>query len=373
MPAHKRLLTLDERLEQAAARPVVIPETIIVDRGKVFLSRTFTAACESLGISVQPAPPYSPTAKGIVERTFGSINSLFCQHLPGYTGSDITRRGRDAESEACFTVAQLQDLLDEWLVHYHHRPHEGLRHPVLPKAALTPNQMWAALISVTGYVPVPLSRDDYLELLPVRWQAITERGIRLNHRTYDCDLLAPYRGQPSPITARGGKWEVHANPHDVRQIWLRLPNGTVAEIPWIHRTHVHRPFNEQTWQHIRTTITGHTDPDSLEADLADALDQLMRRARTGHASRAEHRLITRTAPARTPLPPPRTEDGRQEQETPAPTPVPGAGTDSLDHLDDIPDEPQTLDQDTEETDAGMPEVPYTGLGIYDAQAEALKW
>lgn len=132
LPPAKRLLTLDERLCGAAARPVVIPETIVVDRGKIFLSRAFTAACETLGISVQPAPPYAPTAKGIVERTFGSINSLWCQHLPGYTGSDVTRRGRDAEHEACLTLAQLQDLLDEWLVHYHHRPHQGLRHPVLP-------------------------------------------------------------------------------------------------------------------------------------------------------------------------------------------------------------------------------------------------
>ncbi|MFJ8469942.1 Mu transposase C-terminal domain-containing protein [Streptomyces swartbergensis] len=367
-----RLLTLDERLQGAAARPVVIPETIVVDRGKVFLSRAFAAACETLGVSVQPAPPYAPTAKGIVERTFGSINTLFCQHLPGYTGSDVTRRGRDAEREACFTVAQLQDLLDEWLVHYHHRPHQGLRHPVLPKAALTPNQMWAALISVAGYVPVPLTRDDYLELLPVRWQAITERGIRLHHRTYDCDLLAPYRGQPSPITARGGKWEIHTNPHDARQIWLRLPDGTFAEIPWIHRAHVHRPFNEQTWQHIRTTVTRHTDPDSLEADLADALDQLMRRTRTGNATAGEQRLLARTQPARTPLPPPRSRNSHpSETEAGADPTGPGTDTDSLDDLD----EEQDLGLDAEEDDAddGSPTVPYTGLGLYDARAEALKW
>ncbi|MFI9251306.1 Mu transposase C-terminal domain-containing protein [Streptomyces sp. NPDC053069] len=75
-------------------------------------------------------------------------------------------------------------------------------------------------------MPVPLAQDDYLELLPVRWQAITERGIRLNHRTYDCDLLGPYRGQPSPITSRGGKWEVHTNPHDIRQIWCACPTET---------------------------------------------------------------------------------------------------------------------------------------------------
>ncbi|GAA1119082.1 hypothetical protein GCM10009577_47350 [Streptomyces javensis] len=98
----------------------------------------------------------------------------------------------------------------------------------------------------------------------------------------------------------------------------------------------------------------------------------MRRARTGHATKAEHRLITRTTPARTPLPPPRTEHDPQEQPPPTPT-VPAADTDSLDHLDDTPDKPQDPDQDAEETDAGMPVVPYTGLGLYDAQAEALKW
>ncbi|MFD6434489.1 hypothetical protein ACFWFC_17380, partial [Streptomyces venezuelae] len=37
--------------------PVVLPETIVVDRGKVFVSAAFTAACESLGISVGAAPP----------------------------------------------------------------------------------------------------------------------------------------------------------------------------------------------------------------------------------------------------------------------------------------------------------------------------
>ncbi|MFD5415772.1 Mu transposase C-terminal domain-containing protein [Streptomyces nojiriensis] len=248
----QRLASLDSRLAGAAARPVVLPETIVVDRGKVFVSRAFTAACESLGISIQPAPPHAPTAKGIVERTFGTINALFCQRLPGYTGSDVTRRGPDTEKDACYSVTQLQDLLDEWLVHYHHRPHEGLWHPMMPRKALTPNQTWAALVAVAGYVPVPLTGRDYLELIPVRWQAITAAGIRIHHRTYDADLLAPHRGRSSPVAGRGGKWEIHYNPHDVRQVWVRLPDGELTEIPWIHRDHVHRPFDERTWQHIRT-------------------------------------------------------------------------------------------------------------------------
>ncbi|KUN01289.1 transposase [Streptomyces canus] len=354
---HQRLTTLDERLAGAAARPVVLPETIVVDRGKVFVSRAFTAACETLGISVQPAPPFAPTAKGIVERAFGTINHLFCQHLPGYTGSDVTRRGPDAEHDACYSVPQLQDLLDEWLVHYHHRPHEGLRHPMMPRKALTPNQMWAALVAVAGYVPVPLTGHDYLELLPVRWQAITASGIRIHHRTYDADLLAPYRGQPSPIAGRKGKWEIHYNPHDVRQIWVRLPDGHLTEIGWIHRDHVHQPFNDRTWQHVRTlALHGHSgDAEQHEADLADALDQLMRRVHSGHATKTEQALVARTAAL--PLPTAR----RSEQDTVqgADDPAQWDQDDSIDDLDELPDD-------------GTHRAA-TGFGLYDAYEEADKW
>ncbi|MFF4533771.1 transposase [Streptomyces sp. NPDC001407] len=365
----ERLLPLDERLEGAAARPVAVPETIVVDRGKVYLSRAFTGACEALGISVQAAPPFAPTAKSIVERTFGSINTLFCQHLPGYTGSDVTRRGKDVARDACYSVAQLQDLLDEWLVHWHHRPHEGLRHPVLPKIALTPNQMWAALVAVAGYVPVPLSGSDYLELLPVRWQAITERGIRLHHRTYDHDLLGPHRGQSSEVAARGGKWEVHTNPHDVRQIWVRLPGLGLTEIPWIHRDHAHQPFNDRTWQYLKTTTTHETDHDTYEARLAEALDELMRRARNGSATRTEQHLLARAATVRTP-PPPHPEPNAQAQGPSAP--AAGTGKDSLDDLDQ---EPQDMTENTENEDEAPdgPSVPVAGYGLYDAQTEALKW
>ncbi|MFK0180706.1 transposase [Streptomyces xanthochromogenes] len=158
---YQRMLSLDERLEGAAARPVIVPETIVVDRGKIYLSQGFVAACETLGVSVQPAPPRRPQAKAVVERTFGSVNDLFCQHVAGHTGSNPQRRGFATAAEARWTIPQLQDFLDEWITcGWQNRPHDGLRHPVLPKTALTPNQMWAALITISGYVPVPLTGAD---------------------------------------------------------------------------------------------------------------------------------------------------------------------------------------------------------------------
>lgn len=90
-----RLVSIDARFEQAQALPVILPDTLVCDRGSVYMSETFLRACRHLGISVQPARPYTPTDKGLVERTFGSINTLFCQHILGYVGSSVAMRGKD--------------------------------------------------------------------------------------------------------------------------------------------------------------------------------------------------------------------------------------------------------------------------------------
>ena len=58
---YTRLATIDARMQQAAARPVIRPSTVVIDQGKVFVSRCFLAAAEHLGITVQPCPPASGT------------------------------------------------------------------------------------------------------------------------------------------------------------------------------------------------------------------------------------------------------------------------------------------------------------------------
>jgi transposase InsO family protein len=354
---YTRLLAVDARLEQAAARPVVVPETIVIDRGAIFVSAAFLAACETLGVSVQPAPPRSPTAKGAVERTFGSINTLFAQHVAGYTGPHVLARGGSVQDEVRFTVAQLQELLDEWVTAvWQHRRHDGLRHPLLPKKALAPNEMWGALLGASGYVPLPLTGADYLELLPVRFHPVTGRGIRINHRTYDHTLLNEHRGRPCPA-GPGGKWEIHLNPHDVRQIYIRLPDGHLHEIPWIHRDHVHAPMSETTWRHIRAAVNRRADRERHEADLAEAADQVLRRARPTTPSQ--------TAPLRT-TPGTHTKAAlRAAGGQPAVSRYEAEDEDSLDALETLTPQAEARD------DPGADEP--GALTLYDADQEAELW
>ncbi|MGW3589165.1 hypothetical protein [Streptomyces fungicidicus] len=158
---HRRLLTLDERLEHAAARPVIVPETIVCDHGKVFVSRNFRASCRYLGINLQPAHKATPTDKGTIEKTLGSVATLFAQFVAGYTGSTTDRRGRKLEDGPLWTLPELQNLLDEWVIAiWQTRPHDGLRDPQAPKRAFSPNEKYATLLQSCGYVPVPLNGED---------------------------------------------------------------------------------------------------------------------------------------------------------------------------------------------------------------------
>ena len=104
-------------------------------------------------------------------------------------------------------MTELQELLDKWVVAvWQNRPHDGLRHPLMPGRALTPNEAYAALVEVHGYAPVPLSEDDYVELLPATWRAVNSYGVKIGHRRYDCRALNPYRRQHSGVTAKKGLW-----------------------------------------------------------------------------------------------------------------------------------------------------------------------
>jgi len=227
----RRMLSIDQRLEHAAARPVIIPQVIVVDHGKVFISESFRASCEFLGVSLQPARKATGTDKPHIERMLGSVATMFAQYVSGYTGRSPEYRGRGIEEKAVWSLHELQDLLDQWLITWQNRPHDGLRDPLHPGRAFSPNEKYAALTETAGYVPLALSPDDYIELLPAAWRAVNAYGIKISRRVYDGKELNPLRMQHSGVTARKGLHEVHYDP-------LSLPcdKGSYADLGIIPTT-----------------------------------------------------------------------------------------------------------------------------------------
>ena len=243
----------------------------------MFISAAFRSACRHLGISVQPAHLGSGAEKGHIERYFGSVASLFCQFASGYAGRSPDRRGRHVEDQPLWSMAELQELLDEWLVAFWlNHPHDGLRDPEHPGRAFTPNEKYAALIEAAGYVPVPLSGDDYIELLPAEWRKVNAYGIKLARRSYDSEELNPLRLQPSGISEHGGRWEIRHDPYDVSKIHVRGPDGWTT-VFWKHLDRAPLPFGELAWDHARRSL----GREATEEQIADAVAALLRRANAG--------------------------------------------------------------------------------------------
>jgi transposase InsO family protein len=204
-----------------AATPAIVPETIVVDHGKIYVGEHLTSVCRRMGISIQPARLREGRDKGPVERFFETLREGFLQELPGYKGPDVYSRGVAPEQDAYFYVDELEDRLREWVATvYHRRPHRGLGEPGLWALKLSPAQMFEHGIARAGYLEAPRDPTLAYQFLRVEWRTIQHYGVEINGRIYRGDVLASYVGTKSPYKERKGEWPIHVNVDDIRWVYF---------------------------------------------------------------------------------------------------------------------------------------------------------
>jgi putative transposase len=289
----KRLLPEPSYAAHRDRVPYIFPETLVTDRGKVYLSRHFEHVCAQLGISLINSASYTPTDKGKVERMFKSINTLFAQYLKGYTGRSVEHRGTDADKhpEQLHSIEEAQELLDQWIAEvWQNRPHKGLRDPRHPSTTLTPNEMCAALREIFPEIEVPFDSDTYLSLLPTRWLTIQPAGVQVDNRFYDSAALRPLRKTRSRHADHNGAWPVHVDPYNIQTVWLRTDDGLLP-LQWANAA-VTGPMSADLWNSVRRSGIGGPRK-ATEVEIARRGRELLERAGTG--SRAESRAAARSA------------------------------------------------------------------------------
>jgi transposase InsO family protein len=282
---------------QAGVMPVA-PETLVVDHGKIFISEHLTSACARLGISIQPARPYTPTDKAPVERFFRTLREGLLQALPGYKGPDVFNRGKDIEGEAFFFLHELEDIIREWVaLVYHRRPHEGLVDPHVPGLRLSPAAMFAHGIARSGYIHIPTKPELALEFLPVSWTSIQHYGVNVGTLRYNGDGLTDFRHKRSPYLGRqAGKWPIRYNPDDATAVWFRNPDtGEWHRLDWEHARRFTQPFSFEALGYAKRLAAAQ----DRFPDTVGALDELLGRWNVGlAASPAERRMALRLASQR---------------------------------------------------------------------------
>lgn len=216
-----------------------LPKALHCDNGAEFHGAAFRRGCDLNNIDTIYRPPGTPRFGGHIERLIGTFMRRV-RLLPGNSYSAILgRRLRDAESDACLTLRDLELYLAQEIVRYHQRSHRGL--------GMSPRRAWELGWSRVppGAAPkMPADRLNFrIGFLPVRRRVVGREGIELFGLKYADGNLAPH-------VASGAQRVVRFDPRDLSRIYLevgaaehlcvplrdqRLPPFSLWEWLWMRR------------------------------------------------------------------------------------------------------------------------------------------
>jgi hypothetical protein len=203
-------------------------------------------------------------------------------------------------------------------------------------------------VARAGYIEAP--RDPCLayHFLRVEWRTIQHYGFEVDRRYYrGPGLQGYYAGEKSPYREKGGKWPVHVDPDDVRQVYFFDAKNTQQwhALPWTEAAVCDGPMNEDGLHFARELATKKHRYFDDKLALAELLER--RHLSQGHTM-AERRAALRLSREQSSLSID-TKAGVAVAELPTAQRVisrgrhPGAEDDIFGFTDDLDDDPRVDD------------------------------
>ncbi|MFJ6900576.1 Mu transposase C-terminal domain-containing protein [Streptomyces hokutonensis] len=117
--------------------------------------------------------------------------------------------------------------------------------------------------------------EDRLRLLPTAWVQVTDKGIRLNNRTYDSRALNGYRNARSGWPGKGQRWPVRYHPHQPEKAWLEDHRNNIwAQADFVYQRLIGDAWSQHVWDQATAAHLdqgGHTRDETAIARLVRSL------------------------------------------------------------------------------------------------------
>ena len=163
---------------------VGIPDVLLADRGELMSHQT-NYLVDAIGVRLESAPPRRGDAKGIVERSFGTLQAKFKPYMPGVVkGNKIKKHGeKDYRVEAAVAKSDFVEImLYSILAHNLNKPLEKYdRAPDIPESIPSiPIELWRwGLQHRTGRLRTIDTDIAKILLLPREKVTVSELGVKL--------------------------------------------------------------------------------------------------------------------------------------------------------------------------------------------------
>jgi len=261
--ADQRLPILEDAFRKALLK-YGKPKDVLVDNGKIFVSKWFRRACAQLGIRHIAAKPYSPETKG--------KNEKFNQYVDSFL--------RELSLEPIRTLAELNRKFTVWVEEgYTHRPHSALVSqsidPVtgmtVKSEPMTPYQAFTRDPAKIKYASGAECREAFL------WEEtrrVDKTGcVKLRGREYDigaghAGTRVDIRYDPFDLSVvdvwHGGRYIRKAAPLTIGE-WSAAPGADVQKPPKATHSRLLKVYEERNKERDKArngALSFHTEVDA---------------------------------------------------------------------------------------------------------------
>ncbi|MGW5248313.1 IS21 family transposase [Streptomyces sp. NPDC004129] len=269
----------------------LVPDNLrtAVDRPDLYdpkINKSYAELATYYGTLVDPARAAKPKDKPIKERFFRTLGSRFSQHVVGWTGTGFAHRGLGVDKGPLYPINTLQDLAEQWVaLDYQQTPYKGLRSPFTPGLVLSPNEMYAQLMPMTGYRPRPITAAEAREMLIPAWVKISDKGITIENRTYQSTdrrmrLLIEQR---SGINEHNDRFKARYNPYhpEVAHLFDHLYTQEWIEVEFIYRDLLDDRWTQDLWERGTAAVADNGGRKDDQLAIVKAVRALRRSLRQG--------------------------------------------------------------------------------------------
>lgn len=261
-----------------------LPEFIVVDNGRDFMSSAFETFLQVMGVHLRFRPAGQPRHGAVLERLFGRAHTEYVHNLAGNTKATKNVRmvtGKHLPVNfAEWTLEAMHHGLEFWAMSYY----DEERHPALD---CSPRSAFLRGLQESGARPqryVSYNEDFLIATCP----PVDREGVRLVHRQNGVKVNEMYFWSPEFRDHRvaGHRLPVRYDPWDASSVYVRLKDRwvhaqcralaalgqlTVAERKALTEEYTHRSGtmsdNERSAQRLREFMQVFTPEGALQAAL----------------------------------------------------------------------------------------------------------
>lgn len=200
-----------------------VPYEIITDHGREFIGARADELCARYGVERHTPPAFRPDEKGLVERAFGHLQSIYEPHLrgKGVIEEDSQERwAKDYRDQAVLNLTDFTKILIHSILHYNNGRHITY-HSDTTETLMTPSDIWAKMAAKGKSRILDVNDEEIYQLsLPRETAVVSRKGVR--HNGFD------YLPDGYEKIAVGEKVIYGYDNQDISQIYIFKDNETVV-------------------------------------------------------------------------------------------------------------------------------------------------